>query len=218
MIISRTPFRISFVGGGTDFEDYYKANEGQVISTAINKYIYVTVNHKFDNMIHLRYSDIECVSRVEDLKHNIAREALKMAGIFKGVEIAIISDIPTQGSGLGSSSSLAVGLINALYAYKEKTFWFSSNLAKKACSLEIDVLKSPIRKQDQYASAFGGLNLITFCKDGLVLMEKIGDRPINKRRLQWLKSSVMLFYLNGRSSNKILIEHKNGIESKSSVL
>ncbi len=217
MIIARTPFRISFCGGGTDFPDYYLANQGRVISTSIDKYIYITVNHKFDGKIHLRYADIECVENIDDLKHNIAREALKEADINGGVEIVIISDIPTQGSGLGSSSSLAVGLINALHAYK-KYGLSREELARRACELEIEKLKSPIGKQDQYAAAMGDLNQITFKKDGSIEIAKVAGMHPNRKRLQWLKNSTMLFYLNGRSSNAILSEHKKSIENKITVL
>ena len=219
MIITRTPFRVSFIGGGTDFEGYYRPHGGQVISASIDKYIYVTVNHKFDKRIHLRYSEIECVDCVADLKHNIAREALLMAGVEDSVEIAIISDVPTQGSGLGSSSSLSVGLLHALSTYKgiRRT---PVDLAKMACSLEIDNLKSPIGKQDQYAAAIGGFNLISFNfhDKEAIIFDRIEDKHVNKRRLCWLKESAMLFYINGRSSNGILVGHKNSIDSKLDVL
>ena len=218
MIITRTPLRISFCGGGTDFEGYYRLHGGQVISSAIDKYIYVTVNHKFDKKIHLRYSTIECVDKVDDLKHNIAREALKMVGVDEGVEIVIISDIPTYGSGLGSSSSLSVGLINALYAYKGKTLALIRTLAQEACKLEIDIMRSPIGMQDQYASAYGGFNKITFCEDGTVTVDRIEENLFMSDRIEWLKRATMLFYLNGRLSNDILVDHKNNIESKKAIL
>ena len=208
MIISKTPLRISFVGGGTDFEDYYLSRKGSVVSTSINKHIYVAINRKFDNKIHLRYSELECVDDVDSLKHNIVREAMKMAGIDKGVEIVIISDIPTQGSGLGSSSCLSVGLLNAFFRYKGYTM-SAKELAEKACVLEIERLGSPIGKQDQYATAYGGLNLIDFSSDRITVsnLYKYGVSS----KLSWLKKSSMLFYLNGRSSNSILQRHKETI-------
>jgi len=216
MIISRTPLRISYVGGGTDFEDYYKINGGAVVSTTINKYIYVTVNHKFDGKIHLRYSEIECVDNLDNLNHNIVREGLRMVGLGKGIEIAIISDIPSQGSGLGSSSSLCVGLLKALYKYKG--YEIPSNaLAKKACELEIEILKAPIGMQDHYAASYGGFNLITFLQSGHAEVENLYQIG-NDQRVRWLKNSTMLFYLNGRASNDILRVHKDSIGTKNDVL
>ena len=217
MIITRTPLRISFVGGGTDFEDYYRSHGGQVISTTIDKFVYVTVNHKFDEKIHLRYAKTECVDNVDDLQHNIARESLKMVGIKKGIEITIISDIPSQGSGLGSSSSLSVGLLKALYAFTDVAL-LKSQSARKACSLEIDILKSPIGRQDQYAASYGGLNKIVFHENDQITVNKITDKTVLKKRLQWLKDSTMLFYLSTRSSNNILDGHKNTIDEKIHIL
>ena len=216
MIISKTPFRISFCGGGTDFEDYFGIYGGQVVSTTIDKYIYVTVNHKFDNKIHLRYSKTECVDNVEDLEHNIVREALLLVGVKKGIEITIISDIPTQGTGLGSSSSLTVGVLKALYAYNKQTV-LSPQIAFAACQIEIEKLKSPIGKQDQYAVAYGGFNRFMFHKVNGVQAHKV-ENVANKERLKWLEESTMLFYLNGRVANDILGTHKNGIQNKLSVL
>jgi D-glycero-alpha-D-manno-heptose-7-phosphate kinase len=216
MIISRTPLRISFVGGGTDFEDYYKISGGAVISTAIDKYIYVMVNHKFDDKIHVRYSQVECVDSLEELKHNLVREALRMVGIGKGIEIAIVSDIPSQGSGLGSSSALAVGLLKALYLYKGYDIP-ADELAKKACSLEIEKLRAPIGKQDQYAAAFGGFNYISFHSFERVKVSTL-YRTGNGEKLLWIKDATMLFYLNGRASNDILETHQNNIGAKNEIL
>ena len=216
MIISRTPLRISFVGGGTDFEDYYKINGGAVISTTINKYIYVTVNHKFDDRIHLRYSKVECVNNLNDLNHNIVREGLRMVGLGKGIEIAIISDVPSQGSGLGSSSSLCVGLLKALYKYKGCEIPPNA-LAKKACTLEIEILKAPIGIQDHYAASYGGFNLITFLRSGHIEVENLYQIG-NDEKIRWLKNSTMLFYLNGRAGNDILRVHKGSIGIKNDVL
>lgn len=216
MIISRTPLRISFVGGGTDFEDYYKIDGGAVISTTINKYIYVTVNHKFDDKIHLRYSKIECVDNINNLNHNIVREALRMVGLGKGIEIAIISDVPSYGSGLGSSSSLCVGLLKVLCKYKGYEI-SSSALAKKACELEIEILKAPIGIQDHYAASYGGFNLITFPPSGCVEVENLYQIG-NDEKICWLKNSTMLFYLNGRVSYDILKVHKDTINIKRDVL
>jgi len=217
MIVTKTPLRVSFVGGGTDFSDYYRIKEGRVISTAIDKHIYVTIAKKFDNKIHLRYSDFECVDNIEQLKHNLVREALKLAGITKGVEIVTISDIPTTGSGLGSSSSLAVGLLKVLYAYKGFNI-DTASLAKQACELEIEILQSPIGKQDQYAASFGGLNLITFKSNESVKIDNLLITA-NYEKIKWLQNSSMLFYLGeGRLSTDILLEHKNAIKDKIDTL
>jgi len=215
MIISRTPFRISFVGGGTDFKDYYKINGGAVISTTIDKYVYITVNPKFDNKIHLRYSEIECVDDVDHLKHSIVKEALRMVDIKGGVEIVIISDIPTKGSGIGSSSSLSVGLLNALFCYVGKNL-SAEELAQKACELEIKNLGAPIGKQDQYIAAYGNFNCIQFWSSEEVIVTSLFSQY--KRKIDWLEKSTMLFYLGSRPSNPILETHKKNIPNKQDVL
>jgi D-glycero-alpha-D-manno-heptose-7-phosphate kinase len=214
MIISRTPFRISFVGGGTDFKDYYKINGGAVISTTINKYVYITVNSKFDNKIHLRYSEVECVDRIDDLKHDIVREALRMTDVKGGVEIVIISDIPTKGSGIGSSSSLSVGLLKALSFYTGKEI-STEELAQKACELEIERLRSPIGKQDQYIAAYGGFSCIQFESFEDVFVSSLA---LYEKKMDWLRKSTMLFYLGSRPSNPILETHKKNILSKQDIL
>ena len=164
MIISRTPFRISFTGGSTDLRSFYETFGGAVVSTAINKYMYITVNKRFDHTIRASDSKTEIVEDVDQLAHPIIRETLKMAGIRNGVEITSIADIPS-GTGLGSSSSFTVGLLNALYAFKGK-YISAKELATRACDIEIEILKEPIGKQDQYAAAFGGINLIQFNQIG----------------------------------------------------
>ena len=217
MIVTKTPLRVSFVGGGSDFSDYYKIKEGGVISTTIDKHIYVTIAKKFDNKVHLRYSDLECVDNISQLKHNLVREALKLTGITKGIEIVTISDIPTTGSGLGSSSSMAVGLLKALYTYKGFNI-DTASLAKQACDLEIEILKSPMGKQDQYAASLGGLNLITFKSNESVKIDNLLVTA-NYEKIKWLQNSSMLFYLGkGRSSFEILSEHKNTIKAKMDIL
>ena len=158
MIITRTPFRISFVGGGTDLKSFYKEDYGAVVSTAIDKYMYISIHKFFDNSILLKYSKTEHVKKVDDIQHPLIREAMKLTGVTKGVEITSISDIPA-GTGLGTSSSFTVGLLNALYAYRGKNV-SAERLAKEATQIEIDLVDSPIGKQDQYAAAFGGFNYI----------------------------------------------------------
>jgi D-glycero-alpha-D-manno-heptose-7-phosphate kinase len=159
MIISQTPLRISFAGGGSDLSVYYQKSGGMVISTAINKYIYITVNKKFDDRIRVSYSKTELVDSVDEIEHNIIREALKIVGITGGIDVVYMGDIPlgTAGIGLGSSSSLAVGVLNSLYAFKGQHV-SAETLARIACEIEIEILKHPIGKQEQYAAAYGGFN------------------------------------------------------------
>ena len=199
MIITRTPFRISYVGGGTDFRDYFERDGGAVISTTINKYIYITVNHKFDDNIHFRYSKVESVGNVDELNHMIGREALKMEGIEKGVEIVVISDVPTHGTGLGSSSSLSVGLFKALHKYKGQDM-SKEEQAEKAAILEINILKSPIGIQDQYATSFGGFNLIYFPNIGDVHVKNLNQ--IYNKKIAWLNEVTMLLYLKDIDESK----------------
>lgn len=211
MIISQTPFRISFVGGGTDFEDFYKRYPGRVLSTSINKYIYVCVNPKFDDQLRISYSETENVQSREQIKHPIVKAALQEVGIDKGLEITSIGDIPGQGTGLGSSSSFTVGLINALYSYLDK-YLSVKELAEKACEVEINKVGSPIGKQDHYAAAFGGLNMITFNCDGNVEVEPVYLSPKSKENFQ---NHLLLFYTGvERLSAPILIEQKQNINKK----
>lgn len=210
MIISKTPFRVSFVGGGTDFEDYYKQSLGEVISTAIDKYIYVTVNHRFDGKVHLRYSDIEEVDSIDELQHSLVREALRIVGISQGVEVVTISDVPTKGSGLGSSSALAVGLLNALYAFKGHRA-SPEVLAQQACKLEIEILGAPIGRQDQHSVSYGGFNHFIFNCDGSITRDDL-LLTANYERVKWLERNSLLFYLGyTRSANGILEEHRKNI-------
>lgn len=201
MIISRTPLRISFVGGGSDIQSYYKYKGGAVVSTAINKYIYITVNKKFDNRIRVSYSKTENVNQADQIQHPLIRECLKLVGIERGIEVTSMSDIPSEGTGLGSSSSYTVGLLNALYAYKGK-YIPAEKLAQDACRIEIEILGDPIGKQDQYIAAYGGLQFIQFFSDGNVDVSPVICSPEIKKRLE---SQLLLLYTGlTRSSNKIL--------------
>ena len=170
MIITRTPFRVSLCGGGSDLPSFYEKNGGCVISTTINKYMYITVHPSFqEDLTVLKYSKTETVKKVNDIEHPIFKQCLKDCKI-KGVEITSIADIP-QGTGLGSSSSFTVGLLNALSCYKRK-FTSKEEIASKACHVEIEELGNRIGKQDQYAAAYGGLNYYQFNKDGSVYVKR----------------------------------------------
>lgn len=201
MIISRTPLRISFVGGGSDISAYYKYKPGAVVTTAINKYIYITVNKKFDNKIRASYSQTENVDNASQIKHPLIRECLKKVGIERGIEVTSMSDIPSEGTGLGSSSSYTVGLLNAMYAYKGK-YASAEKLAKEASEIEIEILKNPIGKQDHYIAAYGGLQFIQFLPDDSVTLNPIICSLEIKKKLE--KQLLLLYTGLTRSSNKIL--------------
>jgi len=171
MIISRTPFRISFAGGGTDLAEFYKKSSGAVVSTAIDKYMYVTVNKYFDDSIILKYSKTELVKKVDDIKHPILRECLKLTGLTRGVEVTSMADV-VGGTGLGSSSSFTVGVLHALHAYKGE-YVGAEQLAAEACRIEIGRLGEPIGKQDQYIAAYGGFRHIEFMPDEHVRVDPL---------------------------------------------
>lgn len=220
MIISKTPLRASFFGGGTDFRGYYESSRfgyGEVLSTAVNMYVYITVSRKFDDQIRVCYSKNEIVDSVDEIKHNIIREALKMVGITKGVEIIYSADLPlaTAGVGLASSSAIAVGVLNALLAYKG-VYAPPGELARMACELEIERLGNPIGVQDQYAVSYGGFRRYRFFADGTVSAEPVLARPTSLERL---KSSLMLFYTGlTRNSSAIMREQTDTIEKKMQLL
>jgi len=191
VIISRTPLRMSFVGGGSDLPSYYRHHGGgAVVSMAINKYVYITVNDKFDDSIRVSYSKTEEVSSVADIQHKVVRETMFYLGIKGGVEVTSIADIPSRGTGLGSSSAFTVGLLNALHAYRHH-FVAADTLAQEACYIEIDICGEPIGKQDQYASAFGGLNFIQFNEDDMVFTNPIICQTETIQRLQ---EHIIVFY------------------------
>ncbi len=203
MIISRTPLRISFAGGGSDLPAFYGREPGAVVSTAISKYIYITVNQKFDRKIRASYSVTEIVDGVDELRHELIREALKRTGLDGGIEITSISDIPSQGTGLGSSSTYTVGLLNALYAYKGYQAG-PERLAREACEIEIERCGKPIGKQDQYIAAYGNIQYIRFNPDGSVYVDPIICDAATKKRFQ---ASLLLLYTGlTRSANDILEE------------
>jgi D-glycero-alpha-D-manno-heptose-7-phosphate kinase len=190
MIISQTPLRVSFAGGGTDFHRYYREHEGAVVSSAIDKYVYVVVVPRFDELIIVNYTKKETVENVRDLKHELVREALLRTGVENGVEITTLADVPSEGSGLGSSSTVTVGLLHALYAYKGKLVT-AEQLAREACEIEIEICGKPIGKQDQYIAAYGGICQFTFRKD-----ETVDVKPFRRslELFHGLSRNIMLFY------------------------
>ena len=210
MIISRTPFRVSFVGGGTDLPSFYSRQPGAVISMAVDRYVYITVNRRFDDTLRLSYSKTEIVDALDDVKHPLFREALRMSGVHSAIEATSVADIPS-GTGLGSSSSFAVGLMHALHAFqgRHKT---AEELADDACKLEIDILHEPIGKQDQYAAAFGGLRRYRFNPDGTVFVDPVICSEGVKNRLF---ENLMFFYVGGtRDAREILQAQSDSTERK----
>lgn len=215
MIIVQTPLRISFAGGGTDFADYYRREGGCVVSTAIDKYIYVIIKERFDKNIRIGYSRTELVDKVEEIEHELVREAMKKVGVHYGIEIATMADIPSEGSGLGSSSSVTVALLHALYTFKGQLVT-PGQLAREACEIEIDLLGKPIGKQDQYIAAYGGLRRIGFRADDTVAVDWIPMPEEQKRRFS---ESLMLFYTGiTRKADTILSEQKGNIADKLATL
>lgn len=216
MIISKSPLRLSFTGGGSDLPAYYKKHAGKVVSTSIDKYIYITVNHLseyFDCKYLLKYSKTEMCNSVKDIQHPIIKEVLSYFDIDDRLEITSMADLPA-GTGLGSSSSFTVGLINALYAYQGR-YSTKEELAYEACTVEIEILSEPIGKQDQYAAAYGGLRVITFHKDGLVSSDNVICPSSTKYELS---NNLLLFYTGmTRNASDVLIEQKKKTEDDTRV-
>jgi D-glycero-alpha-D-manno-heptose-7-phosphate kinase len=202
MIITQTPLRIGLLGGGTDLPGFYRENGGRVLNCALDKYIYVIVKQRFDDDIYVNYSKKEIVSRVEELEHELVREAMQMTGVTNGVEITTLADIPSAGgSGLGSSSAVTVGLLHALFAYQGHQV-SAQELAERACTIEIERCRKPIGKQDQYIAAFGGIRDIRFGPGEEVVAEELQLQAADRRALQ---QQIMLFYTGiTRSANTIL--------------
>lgn len=211
MIITQTPLRVGLVGGGTDLPDYYREHGGRVLNAAIDKYVYVIVKQRFDDDVYINYSQKEIVSRVEEVRHDLVREAMHMAGVRKGIEITTLADIPSAGSGLGSSSAVTVGLLHALFTYQGMQV-SAEELADRACAIEIDRCGKPIGKQDQYAAAFGGICDIRFGPGDRVHVDQIRLSPPSHRQLQ---RELMLFYTGiTRSADKILQEQNANIDQR----
>ncbi len=212
MIIAKTPLRVSFTGGGSDMAVFYEQHIGAVISTSIDKYIYITINKKFDDGIRVGYSTNEEVQNITQLRHPIVKNCLEFLDIKGGIEITTIADIPSKGTGLGSSSAFCVGLMNGLSAYLGK-FSNREDLAKGACEIEIQIMQEPIGKQDQYAAAYGGLNYYEFHPDGSVIVEPIICKPIIKKQIQ----ANCLFFYTGmtRSASNILAKQQESVANDS---
>jgi D-glycero-alpha-D-manno-heptose-7-phosphate kinase len=215
MIISKTPMRMSYVCGGSDMSNYYREEIGAVVSTTIDKFMYLVVNRKFDGDIRLSYAKTEIVATRSEIKHPLVREALEMTGIDGGIEIASLADIPSQGSGLGSSSAYTVGLLNALYAYKG-SYASKKTLAEQACEIEIIKCKEPIGKQDQYAAAFGGLNFIRFHSNEAVSVEPVVCRPETFMELQ--ENTLVFFTGRTRSASVVLKDQSAALLEKNKKL
>jgi D-glycero-alpha-D-manno-heptose-7-phosphate kinase len=215
LIIVQTPLRISFFGGGTDFPAFYMEEGGCVLSSAIDKFIFLTIKERFDKKLRIGYTRTEMVDEIDQIHHDLIREALRLTGIDRGVEITTMGDIPSEGSGLGSSSTVTVGALHAMYAYQGEIV-SAERLAREACTIEIDVLKKPIGIQDQYIASYGGLRFIDFLPDGEVNVERIKLSAESQRSLN---DNFLLFFTGvSRSSSSILNEQKNNIKDRRSEL
>ena len=215
MVVVQTPLRISFFGGGTDFPDYYCAEGGCVLSTTIDKYIFIVIKGRFDDMLRLGYTKTEMVDKLDDLEHNLIREAMRKTGITRGVEVTTLGDIPSAGSGLGSSSTVTVGALHAMYTYRG-VLVTAEQLAQEACDIEINKLGAPIGVQDQYIAAYGGLRFMEFLTSGDVLVNAVEIDKATKRRLN---ENTMLFFTGiTRSANGILREQKSNMSRRLDVL
>jgi len=208
MIISQTPYRVSFAGGGTDLPSFYQKEMGAVLSVGLSQHMYVTVSPRFKASTRVAYTKTEIADSIEQIEHTIAREALRMTELGKHLEITTIGDVPS-GTGLGSSSSLAVGLLNALNAYKGQ-ITSPQKLAEQACQIEIDILKKPIGKQDQYAAAYGSLNYIRFHANNSVDVEPVPYQPETLRELE--ARTLLLFTAQQRSADDILVKQSAGTQ------
>ncbi|MBS0426085.1 MAG: GHMP kinase [Proteobacteria bacterium] len=208
MIISRTPLRMSFVGGGSDLPSFYRQHGGAVLSTAIDKYVYVSVNKKFDGGIRVAYSKTEEVDHVQNIEHRLVRATMEMLAVPGGVEITSTADIPSRGTGLGSSSAFTVGLINVLSAFLGRHV-SAEQLGAMSCEIEIERCGEPIGKQDQYASAYGGLSIIEFKPDDSVLVTPL---ILPRHVREALEKNTLVFYTGiTRSASGILKEQSESV-------
>ncbi len=214
MIISQTPYRVSFAGGGTDLPAFYLREFGAVLSTTIDHHMYVTIHRRFEPTIRVSYSKTETAETIDAVHHDLVREAMRSTEIDEPLEITTIGDVPA-GTGMGSSSSLTAGLLNALYAYRGQII-SRQRLAELACHIEIDVLRKPIGRQDQYAAVFGGLNYIRFNPDDTVDVEPV---PCKSETLEELERRTLLLYTGQtRDANEILKQQSGGTADRMPVL
>jgi len=215
LIITQTPLRVSLAGGGTDFPDFFKEHGGCVVSTAIDKYVYCIVKERFDDKIYVNWTKKEIVESVDQIEHELVREAMRKVGVTKGIEISFLSDIPAEGSGLGSSSSVTVGVLNALYHYVDATPT-TEQLARDACAIEIEILGKPIGIQDQYIAAYGGLRCFEFGPGPGV---KVTPVKTTRTALEDLDNMLMLFYTGKtRQASSILSHQKSSVGRNVEVL
>jgi D-glycero-alpha-D-manno-heptose-7-phosphate kinase len=215
MIIVQTPLRVSFFGGGTDFRSFFEAEGGCVLNCAIDKYIFITIKKRFDQLLRIGYTRTEMVESVGEIQHELIREALLKAGICRGVEVTTMGDIPSAGSGLGSSSTVTVGALHAMYTFLGDIVP-AERLAREACEIEIDVLGKPIGVQDQYIAAYGGLRFMEFTTDGQVHCQLVDLEPQLLRRLN---ESLLLFFTGvTRKADSILGEQKRNIRDRLAIL
>ncbi|HAV79077.1 MAG TPA: GHMP kinase [Anaerolineae bacterium] len=211
MIIVQTPLRVSFFGGGTDFPSFFMEEGGCVLSSAIDKFIFLTIKERFDDKLRVGYTRTEMVDEIDEIQHELIRESLRTTGILSGIEITTMGDIPSEGSGLGSSSTVTVGALHAMYAYQGEIV-SAERLAREACIVEIETLRKPIGIQDQYIAAYGGLRFFEFLPDGEVRTEKINISTDARRALN---DSFLLFFTGvGRKSSSILKEQKSNIKDR----
>jgi D-glycero-alpha-D-manno-heptose-7-phosphate kinase len=209
MIVSRAPVRFSLGGGGTDLPNYSREHGGFIVAAAIDQHIYLCAKRRFHDNIRLAYSKTEQVDDIDHIEHRLFREALRLMGVTYGIELVSLADVPAN-SGLGSSSTFTVALLNALHAYKRE-FVSSAQLAEEACRIEIDILKEPIGKQDQYIAAFGGITAFTFDKDGSVRVERV---PIKPEVMAELEGNLGIFYSGvERAASTVLTEQSKTIAS-----
>ena len=211
MIIVQTPLRISFFGGGTDFRAFFMQEGGCVLSSAIDKYIFITIKQRFDSKLRIGYTQTEMVDEVDQIHHELIRESLRLTGIDRGVEITTMADIPSEGSGLGSSSTVTVGALHAMYAYLGEIV-SAERLAREACEVEIEMLKRPIGIQDQYIAAYGGLRFFEFLPNGQIIVEKI---KLSSEAQRALNNNFMLFFTGmSRDSSSILKEQVDNLKNR----
>ena len=222
MIVTRTPLRITFAGGGSDIPSYFEKNEGNCINAAIDKYVYVLVKKRNDNKIYLKYSENEVVDvkEIENIKHDFIRETLLYLNVDYGLEIINWADIPTKGSGLGSSGSFLVSLLNALHTLQGDDI-SKMRLAREASYIEMERCAKPIGYQDQYAATFGGINQFEFSKNKKANVDNINVIPINfsDSKLRLISDNILLFYTGITRESKTVLEdqNKNMIDNKKSI-